>query len=80
MGVSQLWAVLGGAVRAFDGLTPANMMQLARTLDGKSIAIDTSIWLMEAQTQVNGVRGSPNAAARPQHEVEACCVPTCRAR
>lgn len=53
MGVTNLWRSLehGGAVWRLDGSTPAQHEALTAELEGKVLAVDLSVWIMQAQTQ-----------------------------
>lgn len=53
MGVKQLWRALerGGAVEALEGADPQQHAEILRELEGSVVAVDLSMWLMQAQTQ-----------------------------
>jgi flap endonuclease GEN len=53
MGVKQLWPLLEEAnvVERWSGSDPASLRSLAAELEGSVVAVDLSMWLMEATTQ-----------------------------
>lgn len=53
MGVTALWDVLHsiGAVKECSGV--AGIPEILKHVDGHAIAVDTTIWMVEAMTQPN---------------------------
>jgi hypothetical protein len=53
MGVKSLWQALIGAdlIEQWNGQTPTAMPALAAELDGKVLAVDLSMWVMQAGEQ-----------------------------
>ncbi|GFH25169.1 uncharacterized protein HaLaN_23093, partial [Haematococcus lacustris] len=65
MGVAQLWKTLrdAGCVQDFAGAT----LDVPRDVDGKVVAVDASVWIMEASQQGLPVVQAPG-------EAEAMCA------
>jgi hypothetical protein len=54
MGVKSLWQLINGAnlIEQWNGQNPADVPAIAAELDGSVLAVDLSMWIMQAGEQI----------------------------
>jgi hypothetical protein len=72
MGVKSLWQLINGAnlVEQWNGQNPTHVPAIAAELDGSVLAVDLSMWIMQAtgQQELNVYCNADEAAAKVAFE------------
>lgn len=64
MGIPQLWQTLRQAGVVFDLSGKENEVEIAKTVDGLAIAVDVTIWILQANLQPNMAEVFTNPTSR----------------